>query len=82
MPLYYFECPGCGAKSKKILDHDKANKLYHCSCGHELKRTPRGPSTSVKEVLDNGVMPKSVERYSEAERLYAERAANDPKLQR
>jgi hypothetical protein len=29
-----------------------------------------GPTTQVKEVLDNGLMPKAVERYTDAEKVY------------
>lgn len=81
MPLYYFECGSCRLQVKRLLSPDEAES-QKCKCGSLLNRTPKGPSTSVKERLDNGLMPKAIERYSEAERLYAERAAADPKLQR
>jgi len=43
-----------------------------------MKRTPRPPSTIVKEMLDNGAMTKRVERLKDAEELYRQRAKNDP----
>ena len=50
-----------------------------CKCGTELIRDGSGPSTSIKEVLDNGAMPKAVERFADIEDMMHERIANsDP----
>jgi hypothetical protein len=44
-----------------------------------MRRVVAGPSTSIVERLDNGAMPKAVERYSDAERIFKERhEAADP----
>jgi hypothetical protein len=42
-----------------------------------LVRTPKPPTSQVTEVLDNGAMPKRLERLADAERLYRERAEAD-----
>ena len=47
-------------------------------CTGTPKRVPKPPTTQVVETLDNGFMPRKVERPSEAERLYRERARLDP----
>jgi hypothetical protein len=50
-----------------------------CKCGCLMKRDTRGPSTHVKERLDNGCMVKALERYADAERIFQERHENaDP----
>jgi hypothetical protein len=44
-----------------------------------MRWIPQGVSSSVKEILDNGAMAKSLERFADAERLHDERAKNaDP----
>jgi hypothetical protein len=44
-------------------------------CGERLVRDSgsSAPTTVVKEVIDNGVMVKSLERLADAERLHAEK---------
>jgi hypothetical protein len=39
-----------------------------------MVRDEQPPSVRVVETIDNGIMPKKVERLSEAERLFKERA--------
>jgi putative FmdB family regulatory protein len=73
MPLYYFDCGACGKKLRRILNPAEASALL-CPCGAELSRDPRPPSSQVMETLDNGIMPKRLERLADAERLFAERA--------
>lgn len=75
MPLYHFKCCKCHKPARKILPASEANKTHICQCGHTLTREHRPPSTVAKEILDNGVMVKAVERPSEAEELYKTRAA-------
>ena len=43
-----------------------------------MERNPSGASSQAVERLDNGLMPKAVERIADAERLYKERANKDP----
>lgn len=44
-----------------------------------MDREATGPSTQTMERLDNGAMPKALERLANAEELYADRAAKaDP----
>ena len=79
MPLYYFTCRKCSADVRRILTPDQVSGAK-CTCGGNLKRTPRPPSTHVMERLDNGVMKRALERFADAEELHRERAANDPRL--
>jgi hypothetical protein len=73
MPLYYFECCKCHKPHRKILTVDEAMKIQACECGYTLRRTPQPPSARVTEVIDNGIMPRRLERLADAERLFAER---------
>ena len=74
MAIYRFVCDTCGQVVRSLLKTlDLTRKVSH-SCGGILIRTPNPPSTHTKEILDNGAMPKSLERFSDAERLYKERA--------
>lgn len=43
-----------------------------------MRRAPKPPTTNVAERLDNGLMPRAVERPADAERLYHERAHKPP----
>ncbi len=53
----------------------KQPETAKCQCGSEMVRAVSGPSATVKEKLDNGYMPRALERFSEAERLFRERAS-------
>jgi hypothetical protein len=81
LALFNLLCTKCGA-SKRIFGDtyeqvDFRKKI--CKCNYEMIRLTKGPSTSVMERLDNGVMVKPVERYSDAERVFTERHLNaDP----
>lgn len=74
MPLYYFLCSDCGDQTRKLLEPSEAKVSPPCKCGGDLKRDPHPPSNQVKETLDNGIMARKVERYSDAEELYRNRA--------
>lgn len=76
MPLYYFKCSGPSHefKVKRILTPEEADQPQKCVCGALLQRDAQGPNTTVHEVLDNGLMPRSLERFSDAQRLYKERS--------
>ena len=52
-----------------------------CKCGSEMQREYVPVSTQTMERLDNGFMPRSVERLADAPRLYKEREKqhNEPK---
>lgn len=83
MPLYYGICKKCNVRVKILtlnLDWDNLPlKKKTCKCGLELERDAVGVSFGVKEVLDNGCMPKAVERYANIEELQKERLSKaDP----
>lgn len=79
MPLYYFRCGSCGAELKKLLTPAESKEPRTCECGGPFAREPKPPSNQVVERLDNGYMAKALERPADAERLYRERAAGDPR---
>ena len=75
MPLFYFTCSKCFRETRKILNASEADKERYCPhCGYAMYRTPTGPSSQAKEILDNGLMPRAVERIANAEELFRERA--------
>ena len=84
MPTYFLRCPACNVTTKRRLlltlsEIPERHPDKTCEeCGGPLKRAPRAPTTIVKESLDNGAMTKRVERFKDAEQLYADRAAQDP----
>lgn len=73
MPLYYFKCETCGAALRKIMAPEQAREPRICVCGEVLSRDPHPPSSQAVETLDNGIMPRRLERLADAERLFAER---------
>ena len=82
MPLFNMVCPN--GHSKKLLTSaatfDKVPvEKKMCQCGELMIRKATGPTANVKEVLDNGVMVRRVERLADIERLIKNRNANaDP----
>jgi putative FmdB family regulatory protein len=74
MPLFNYRCSSCGL-TKSVIRRFKAKKNPpSCSCGTVMTRAPKPPSSRVVETIDNGVMPKRVEKLVDAERLFKERA--------
>ena len=79
MAFLNFICKKCNKERQRYFQKVPKFKTWgFCDCGGELIRQPLGPTSQVMESLDNGVMRKAVERYSEAERLYRERQKADP----
>lgn len=80
MALYNFVCDGpCRSTVRRILSPEKIDSVLGkpCGkpdCGGKWVREPTGATSQVYERLDNGLMPKAVERPKDAERLYKERA--------
>ncbi len=75
MPLFNFECPNCKVLIKRILTVEGSKVGVQCkTCPATLRRVYGAASSQVKEVLDNGIMTKRIERYSDAEELYYDRA--------
>jgi hypothetical protein len=75
MPLYYLKCENCN-KVKPILSNkfEEINEeKLTCKCGNKLEHQSKGPSTTMLERLDNGIMPRAVERYTDAEELFKKR---------
>ena len=78
MAIFNVKCSECGREDRLLL---KTLTFPACAgCGAlALQRAARGPSSAVKETLDNGAMTSRLERFANAEELYAERALNaDP----
>ena len=75
MPLFYFSCK-CGTTTRKLLPISQAE--IQCQCGQVAARVASGGSSKVVETLDNGLMPKSLERLADAERLFSEHLTEKP----
>jgi predicted RNA-binding Zn-ribbon protein involved in translation (DUF1610 family) len=80
MALFRITCDSCGLKAARLGDTEADALKKSCpSCGSQVKREATGLSATLKECLDNGVMPRALERLADAERLYRDRAqASDP----
>jgi ribosomal protein S27E len=79
MPVFKMKCPDCDHFTRRLAKCFGEVNLTCPNCGATMVRAASGPSTSVKEVLDNGLMPKRVERFRDAEEWMKDRAANaDP----
>lgn len=77
MPIFLFVCKEDQTRVRRILRKPPATQPCP-ECGSEMARDTQGPGLSVMETIDNGIMPRPVERLSEAPRLIAERnAAHD-----
>jgi putative FmdB family regulatory protein len=82
MPLFHFACTICHERTRRILETKDIDTQECKGCGAALERTPEPPSVQVMESLDNGFMPRRVERLRDAERLYRDRANNDPRTKK
>lgn len=76
MALYIYYCPACNSE-RNILN--KPSGYFSClNCNTQMVRKPEGPSSQVMEKLDNGRMPRAIERLADAEELSKERAKKGP----
>jgi hypothetical protein len=77
MPLFYGKCSNCGSRKKFLTDEGDWDSIseskLRCSCSGKYIRDARGPFSSVKEILDNGAMPRAVERFEDIEELKRDR---------
>lgn len=74
MPLFRYSCSNCDCVKSLIRRIGATAKAPVCLCGTTMTRTSKPPSSRVVETIDNGVMPKRVEKLIDAERLFKERA--------
>ena len=75
MPLYNWQCPKCGKRTRRLLVERPKEDVLCQDDGAVLESLTKG-STSVMEVLDNGIMPKRVERYRDAVELRKQHAGS------
>jgi hypothetical protein len=80
MPVFNFTCCKCSQPQRRLLDKISPSG-YICStvnCRGPLRRVAQAPSTQTLERLDNGCMPRALERLEYAQEIYDEHAAADP----
>jgi len=70
MPLFEWQCTKCGTKTRKILP--RRPHLGKCCCSGDLTFLTKVSSVT-KEVIDNGLMYKALERDADAEEKLKER---------
>jgi hypothetical protein len=75
MPLYDMRCPSCKKTCKKLTA--KLPKIICAPCNVAMVRDFNAPGCQVNEVLDNGHMPRKIERLRDAEALYRDRSKRD-----
>jgi hypothetical protein len=88
MPNYNLTCGTCGRTRRRILvrpfkqlSETEQSAFLQCNNGCEKLMTfgDPSPTAQVMEELDNGAMSRKVVRHADAERLWADRAAKDPR---
>ena len=77
MPLFYFVCTNCGSPDKRILEPVQVSRIKCRSCGGTVKRTPKPPTTHLKEVVDTGMMAKRLENFVDGQSLTKARSKLD-----
>jgi len=74
MPFFRYQCPKCLLQARKFLEKREGEPPpSKCECGQATQWVYGQPQTMIKEVLDNGIMPRSVERLKDIEELIHER---------
>lgn len=74
MPIYNFACSDCFKKERKLLQPTETKGQTCKECSGELVREAKAPSTQVMETIDNGLMPRKVERLKDTVELFRDRA--------
>lgn len=76
MPLYQFRCPDCSFLTKRLLNKPDFNNLNCKKCNKTLtvlNREFADTSSNCKEVIDNGIMPRKVENFANANEMLEDR---------
>jgi hypothetical protein len=76
VPLFYVICPEAHA-DKRILEPEQLKGLKCRTCGKKVRRTPKPPTSMLKERIDTGLMPKALENYVDGQQLTKERSMLD-----
>ena len=71
MALFNFKCTLCAATVRRLATKEPVVECGKCKI--VMIRDNNPPKTQVKEVLDNGNMPRRLERYKDAEELHRNR---------
>lgn len=75
MPLYYYRCAKCDRVDRNLLSVEDSKLPQACKeCSETMERSPEPPSVRATEILDNGFMPRRIERLVNAEALFKDRA--------
>jgi hypothetical protein len=74
MAIFSFSCPEHGVFNKMLPSGVKSHKCP--VCGHDSVRLLKVGSVRVTEVIDNGIMSKSIERPANIDELMEERINN------
>lgn len=74
MPLYRYKCTVCGDVKSSFREDGVSIKCLVQGCEGEFKRDANPPTTTLYERIDNGLMPKAVERLDDIERMSRERS--------
>lgn len=86
MPNYTFKCPNCREEENFFLDYTTMKVMekhgvpcHFCNQGVLMERSFKATSTALqtKEVIDNGLLPKKVERLADISEMVKQRADND-----
>jgi hypothetical protein len=81
MALYILTCHKCGTTTRRLLqtveEADGGKPCKQPACDGILRRNPEPPSLHTKEVLRFGHQVRDVERFTDAAKLYDERAHKD-----
>jgi hypothetical protein len=77
LPLYYFICRQCKEPLRKVIEPEKVKGLRCPKCQGKLKRYPSPPAVHFKNHIDNGLMPKGLENFDDAQQITHERSKLD-----
>ena len=75
MALFTYFCKACKKEWRKILAKDTKQRCPNC--GKNGSRQPKSVTTSSKEIVDTGIMPKRVEMLVGAQEISKERSRMD-----
>lgn len=80
MAFFTYKCSQHGNFKVSL---EKRDKTVPCpTCGEDSRSVLKAGNVQVNERLDNGLMPRAVERPQNIEEMIRERAENDPQRKR
>lgn len=79
MALYYLKCNSCLELDARVLNNFNIKSIECRKCGltGKMKRVPKPPVSFLKNRIDTGIIPKTLENFDDTNEMMYKRSRED-----